>query len=412
MRQLRAIRAIIAALIVCASSTAGGAPSDDPIVLVLKLISSTHARPVTGLVLKRSPDESDGAAPALVMVPANFVSAGDEIVVLDGGTDILRDRRTTRTIARSASVGVAVLEVEGLQRSGVALSADTWPPAPGSMLKFEAWPAADALAEGAPRTRTEVRLTDVGNGAGALTEPALPGFSGPLFDRCGRLAGWHVAGAETRIVGAETLGEFTGGSGLEIDRRPCAASPPELARAGAGAGMEQAAGQETPVEQPPGPGFSAEISPGEDAAGISPETVAPPERGRRRVAAVAAMAAALVALTLYLGHRGRRKVQGPVLEGRDESGAAVRIPLGLGPEGGSTRLEHRGVHLVFKLQDGRLLVGDAGDASGPLALAVAGTACLPGESMYVADGEEVLIADGRLVVRLGLPRDTAGADKA
>ena len=51
------------------------------VVPVLKLVSSTHVEPTTGVVLSK-----DG----LVLVPDSFASPGDEIIVLDGGTDILR----------------------------------------------------------------------------------------------------------------------------------------------------------------------------------------------------------------------------------------------------------------------------------------------------------------------------------
>ena len=56
-------------------------------VPVLRLVSSTHVEPTTGLVLSES---------GLVLVPADFASAGDEIVVLDGGTDIVANGRTAR----------------------------------------------------------------------------------------------------------------------------------------------------------------------------------------------------------------------------------------------------------------------------------------------------------------------------
>lgn len=367
-------------------------PFGDPLVLVLKIISSTHARPATGLVLARS----DAAGPALVMVPAAFVSAGDEIVVLDGGTDILRNGRTTRTVARSAEAGVAVLEVEGLQRPGVALNADAWPPPAGTMLHFEAWPAAGALAEGAPRRRMDIRLVHSEDGAVAGTEPALPALSGPLLDRCGRLAGWHLSAAEPRIAGAGVIRDVIADAGFALEIQPCGAQPAAPAEADAG---DVFGAGETNTE-PAAPGASTDSAPIGDVNGDAPGAV-PSSRGRYgRLAALAALVVALGALALYLGRRGRKRGKGARLEGHDADGAPVLIPLKFDAQGQRTQVERAGVKLVFEKRDGRLLVFDGGDEAGPLALAVAGTPCLPGEHIYVDDGEEILIAEERYTVRV------------
>ena len=53
-------------------------------VLTLKLVSSTHVQPTTGIVI---------AAPDLVLVAMDFAREGDEILVLDDGTDIVRHGR-------------------------------------------------------------------------------------------------------------------------------------------------------------------------------------------------------------------------------------------------------------------------------------------------------------------------------
>ena len=57
------------------------------VVLVLKLVSSTHVKPTTGIVI------SDNG---LVLVSGEFASSEGEIIVLDGGTDILSHGRPAR----------------------------------------------------------------------------------------------------------------------------------------------------------------------------------------------------------------------------------------------------------------------------------------------------------------------------
>ena len=54
------------------------------IVLVLKPIGAERVRPVTGVVV---------AEQGLVIVPLDFAAPGDQIIVLDGGTDIIANGR-------------------------------------------------------------------------------------------------------------------------------------------------------------------------------------------------------------------------------------------------------------------------------------------------------------------------------
>ncbi|MFC1720034.1 hypothetical protein ACFL00_02695, partial [Pseudomonadota bacterium] len=56
-------------------------------VPVLRLVSATYVVPTTGIVI------SDNG---LVLVPKDFAGADDEIIVLDGGTDIIRNGRPAR----------------------------------------------------------------------------------------------------------------------------------------------------------------------------------------------------------------------------------------------------------------------------------------------------------------------------
>ena len=149
------------------------------VVLVLKLISSTHVKPTTGIVISAS---------GLVIVPAEFVSAGDEIVVLDGGTDIARYGRPARTVGRSASEGIAVLFVEDLARSPVTLSSRTL--RAGDQLHFAAFPSAEKIAAGDQPLGITVFLEQVDKSSGALLFDGaqLPNLSGAIFDDCGQLA--------------------------------------------------------------------------------------------------------------------------------------------------------------------------------------------------------------------------------
>ena len=83
-------------------------------VPVLRLVSATHVEPTTGVVLSDT---------GLVLVPEDFAGSGDEIIVLDGGTDIIRNGRPARIERRFSAEGLQVLSVEGLKRPGVTLAA-------------------------------------------------------------------------------------------------------------------------------------------------------------------------------------------------------------------------------------------------------------------------------------------------
>jgi hypothetical protein len=65
-------------------------------VPVLRLVSATHVEPTTGVVISES---------GLVMVPVEFASFGDEIIVLDGGTDIIRNGRPAPKASRCCRSG-------------------------------------------------------------------------------------------------------------------------------------------------------------------------------------------------------------------------------------------------------------------------------------------------------------------
>jgi len=152
------------------------------VVLVLKLVAHDFVKPATGVVI---------SADGMVMVPADFVAQGDEIVVLDGGTDIIRNGRPAKTIRRSSTDGLAVLMVKGLQRPAVVLADN------GAVLedtlRFAAFPAAEKIAKGTAPLWLPARFTS-GDGSGSTPlskETPLPAVNGALFDRCGYLAGFR-----------------------------------------------------------------------------------------------------------------------------------------------------------------------------------------------------------------------------
>jgi hypothetical protein len=159
----------------------------DGVVLVLKLVSATHVRPTTGIVI---------SADGLIMVPAGFIDEGDEVVVMDGGTDILSNARPARTIKRSVKEGIAVLSVEGLNRRPISLSNRALDPE--RVLHFTAFPVAEELANGAPPIWLAIKLSqDASNPqTGISASTALPNLSGAIIDNCGQLVGLNLSRGE------------------------------------------------------------------------------------------------------------------------------------------------------------------------------------------------------------------------
>lgn len=153
-------------------------------VPVLRLVSATHVEPTTGVVLTDS---------GLVLVPLEFAGAGDEIIVLDGGTDIIRHGRPAKIVNRFPSEGLQVLSVESLRRRGASFSAS--PLSNGSRLRLSAFPPAEQIAQGAAPLDIEATLAIASeNGMPTVSADApLPNVSGALLDECGNLAGYSSA---------------------------------------------------------------------------------------------------------------------------------------------------------------------------------------------------------------------------
>jgi hypothetical protein len=181
---------LLAAIAAAALSTAAGAeqpPAGVPpwVVPVLRLVSATHAEPTTGVVL---------SADGLVLVPHDFATIGDEIVVLDGGTDIIRNGRPARLERAFPELGLKVLAVEGLNRRAAPLTG--LPLADGGAVTLAAFPPAEDIAAGAPPVILPATVSVPEENATPAIRPdsALPNVTGPLLDACGNLAGYSIAG--------------------------------------------------------------------------------------------------------------------------------------------------------------------------------------------------------------------------
>lgn len=155
-------------------------PMSPSVVLVLKLVSKTRVQPATGIVI---------ADNGLVLVPAEFVSSTGEIIVLDGGTDIIKNGRPAKIIDQAEADGWAVLSVEGLNRPGITLSKEI--PTEDSVLHLTAFPPAEYIANGLPPLWAAVKVQpgESDESWSISSETPQPYVSGPILDDCGYLAG-------------------------------------------------------------------------------------------------------------------------------------------------------------------------------------------------------------------------------
>ena len=153
-------------------------------VPVLRLVSATHVEPTTGVVLSDS---------GLVLVPGDFAGPDDEIIVLDGGTDIIRNGRPARIEKSFAFEGVLVLAVDNLSRQGVTLAAR--PLQQGDEILLAAFPPAELIAEGEPplSISATVGVFSENNRPSIADDSRLPNVTGALVDQCGNLVGMSVA---------------------------------------------------------------------------------------------------------------------------------------------------------------------------------------------------------------------------
>lgn len=153
-------------------------------VPVLRLVSATHVEPTTGVILSDT---------GLVLVPEDFASLGDEIIVLDGGTDIIRNGRPARIEQKFAFEGLQVLAVEGLARQGVTLAATALQQ--GDQVVLAAFPPAELIAEGKPplSISATVDVFRENDRPSLSAESGLPNVTGALVDSCGNLVGVSLA---------------------------------------------------------------------------------------------------------------------------------------------------------------------------------------------------------------------------
>lgn len=180
-------RTLLLFLILCLVPIAGArenSPVYSSVVLVLKLVSATHVRPTTGVVI------SDNG---LVLVPADFANAEGEIIVLDGGVDILGNGRPATVVNPSIPGGLAILSVEGLSRPGITMSDIAFNPE--AVLHLAAFPPAEYIAKGAEPLWQPVKLLidELNMPVSISPETPLPYVTGAILDDCGYLVGLGLA---------------------------------------------------------------------------------------------------------------------------------------------------------------------------------------------------------------------------
>lgn len=209
------------------SSLAQGAAMPSWVVPVLRLVSSTHVEPTTGVVVSDT---------GVVLVPAGFASEGDEIIVLDGGTDIVRHGRTARFEKEFFTEGLQALRVSGLRRNGAPFGDNGLED--GAQVHLAAFPPAEQIAEGAAPLNTAATVVVLGeNGIPAISgETQLPNVTGVLLDDCGNLAGMSLAHdvqsmqmhPGTRYKWSKTLREVLAQLRIRPSPSICRAPEPEV----------------------------------------------------------------------------------------------------------------------------------------------------------------------------------------
>jgi hypothetical protein len=156
-----------------AQDVPSGTPATLPewVVLVLKPISASRVRPVTGVVV---------SADGLILVPESFAAPGDQIIVLDGGTDIITDGRAA-TVSMQLP-GLTLISAPGLNRQAANFSSQ--PMLLEQVVHLAAFPPAEQISQGEAPLWLPAKATDMA---------VLPNVSGPLIDDCGSLAGFSSA---------------------------------------------------------------------------------------------------------------------------------------------------------------------------------------------------------------------------
>ena len=408
---------LLMAGVVLLSAPTAEARTPESVVLVLKLVSSTHVRPTTGVVIS-----DDG----MVLVPADFVVAGDEIVIMQGGTDIIRNGQPSRTVKRSAADGLAVLEVEGLKRPAIILSEDRL--LQDHVYHMAAFPPADKMAEGAEPLWVAVKLTK-SNSTGGFSisaETALPNTSGPIIDNCGYLVGLNLAEGEEPVValGDEMSVLF---DSMDINLQSSTCRQPARKEIVAGEATSEEATEVT--NSTPGPAVNT--APARPIKIAGPTSVLGIVPAWLWLIGAVILVALLVKLIFFLRLSKHKPAQiteepatGPLNPGSDSSASA--LPDGFngsvvieGLLGGDTPFKHscnvntKHIDIVIGRSDadiqietptvsdrhvrlksaGELLtITDLGSSNGTF---IRGVPCLENEVMFVDTRDEVLLGDVR-----------------
>lgn len=232
------------------------------IVPVLRLVSATHVEPTTGVVI---------SATGLVLVAHNFASPNDEIIVLDGGTDIVRNGRPAKIERQFPAEGLMVLSVELLKRNAFNFTAGGL--TDGSTVRLQAFPPAELIEQGAPPLDVAATISfRPGHTRPTLSpDTPLPNVTGPILDACGSLAGFSSADGVQSMSIAESpryqwkdsLVAILGKLQIKSVETPCKPVP-------SAAGLQQPAAEESETQTGPHtidePKSKPEPQPGETPA--------------------------------------------------------------------------------------------------------------------------------------------------
>jgi LPXTG-motif cell wall-anchored protein len=464
----RGLRLFILALALLASAT-GRAQSIDPrdgryalnedgsmpawVVPVLRLVSSTHVEPTTGLVV----------AEGLVLVPLGFASEGDEVIVLDGGTDIVRDGRPAHLKDYFPAEALQILSVPGLRRAPAPFADEAL--SDGTYVELTAFPPAERIAEGDPPLHAAATVTVFGASADPAVsgDTPLPNVTGPLLDECGNVAAYSLAhDVQTMASHPGTRYRWRGTllavlTRLGVTPAPAEAAPEppapapteEPAAPPEPEATDDASDAAAPVAEPepepaaPEPEETLDIDTLPPIETISPEPSPPPAPEPRTTWPWLLAGLALIAGGLYLHRRRRQHADGAAggtepgtADDPDDAGAE---PIGPPPEmdrrlvlrgvlADGSRVEagcavsSRAVNVVIgrgtaadlalpgaavSRQHARLngtpdalTVTDLGSSNGT---SVNGVPCLEGEILYVETGDTLVLGDARLAVSFEAP---------
>lgn len=251
------------------------------VVPVLRLVSSTHVEPTTGLVITDT---------GLVLVPMGFASEGDEVIVLDGGTDIVRHGRPAHLKDYFPTEGLQIISVPGLRRQPAPFATDSLED--GAGVELTAFPPAERIAQGDAPLHHPATLVVFGESSEPAVsgESPLPNVTGPLLDDCGNVVAYSLAHEVqslsshpgTRYKWRRTLLAVMAKLGVSPAPSACREPPPQVEPPDEAPGtMQQPTEPEAERAEPeavaPEPEPEPEPADTEAASGPQPEMEIPPE---------------------------------------------------------------------------------------------------------------------------------------